>query len=491
MNTLFKALSASTLLLCACTADDILYTQYRVFYKNSFVTPSGSILESAGFSDTVKYVSDCEATITGLFEYTDHDEIVRYGHCWSRGTNPPVIDKDSSNCTFNNFNSKSSDNFESYINDLDYETVYSVRSFIITANGTVGYNPNITRFTTSEPHDQWYDHGTLTEKLRADGFAVSTVIDDDTVTFFGLGRNAGQCYCDVYRFDSRTGEYKQIRDFPGNSRWGVAAFILNYTDIDSKTNMQYLYVGLGCSDPQGKNNYETDFYVYDIKKGSWKEVRSNFKDHLGESFTGNPRTGSVSFSLGDLGFVGLGENASGACHKDFYVFLMERDNNNIPNPTRGYFYTMTQPFEYGELTGASTFTINDNVYIVGGKDNNGNYHNDLIHCILQEGSTNDDAPYFFRWEKKRQFPGNPRAFGTAMAVNGYGYFGTGENSKGLYSDFYRYDPTSDSWSQRADYYKKVSHSFAISGNDRCYIGAGYVGENSDDKYINNLWEYRP
>ena len=53
MKTLKTAFTATVLLMCACTADDALYSEYRVFLKNSFVTPSGTILESAAFGDTL------------------------------------------------------------------------------------------------------------------------------------------------------------------------------------------------------------------------------------------------------------------------------------------------------------------------------------------------------------------------------------------------------------------------------------------------------
>ena len=81
MKTLLTLFSASAMLMCACTADDNLYSHYRVFFKNAFVTPSGTILESAGFGDTIKDVYDRGATVQGYFEYSDPDEIVKYGHC--------------------------------------------------------------------------------------------------------------------------------------------------------------------------------------------------------------------------------------------------------------------------------------------------------------------------------------------------------------------------------------------------------------------------
>ncbi|MBR6178226.1 MAG: hypothetical protein IKQ70_10145 [Bacteroidales bacterium] len=497
MKTLLTLFSASAMLMCACTADDNLYSQYRVFFKNAFITPAGSILESAGFSDTVKSVYDRGATVNGYFEYTDPDEIVKYGHCWSANSNIPVINSDSSNCTFFDYNSQQSTDFESSLSGLNFETEYYIRSFIITKSGTIGYNPNITKFTTSQPHDEWFacsePKSRLSDNVRADGFSVTTVVDGDTITYFGLGRNAGQCFSDVYMFSSKSKKIVSLPPFKGRARWGVSAFVLNYTDYIQNVPVLCLYVGLGCSDPEGKTSYEKDFYVLDLtKKDRWEEVRSNYKDRQGPPFTGNERTGSVSFALGELGFLGLGENASGACHNDFYVFIMERDNNNMPNLKRGYFYTMTQPFAYGELTGASSFIIGDNAYIVGGKDNDGKYHTDLIHCILKEGTQKDDAPYYFMWEKKQAFPGDARAFGASMAVAGYGYYGTGENNDRLYSDFYRYDQANNDWLRCESFpYKNVSHSFGISGNDRCYLGGGYTGENSDSKYENFLWEYRP
>ena len=206
----------------------------------------------------------------------------------------------------------------------------------------------------------------------------------------------------------------------------------------------------------------------------------------------------------------MGENDLGACFNDIYVFMMEKDQNNWPIPNRGIFNRMSNEFEYGGRTGGSAFVIGESVYITGGRNDKGECYKDLIQgTFVNPGSREANAPYYFNWKKKKQFPGTPRAFAACATVGGYAYYGTGEsgNKKQLFSDFYRYDAGNDTWTSCADYkngeYQNapgdqneqidpaVSRSFSLTGNDRCYIGSGYIGENNDTKYVNYLWEYRP
>ena len=515
MKTLPTALYTTALLLSACTADDNLFSDYRVFFKNSFVTNTGTLFQSAALGDSVQHVSDKNAIIKGYFEYTDPEEISRYGHCWVKGGTTPIISNDSANCTIYDFRKRQTGEFESFINGLMHETEYSVRSFIITDNGTVGYNPQVTRFVTTEPHDEWFSCPNLTNQLRCDGVSVSTVINGDTISFFGLGRNASTCFADFYQFNSKTGQITRLKDFPGKARWGAVAFALSYTDRISKEEVQCVYVGLGSSDSDG-SNYENDFYVYRLDKSRWEKVQYIWHNQDGEdvytnAFTADGRTGSIAFSIDEYGFVGMGENAIGACYNDIYVFMMERDHNKWPMPNRGYFYTMSNIFPFGGRKGASAFVIDKSVYIIGGQNDKGECYKDLIQGnFINPGSPESSTAFNFNWAKRKQFPGSPRAFAACATVGGYAYYGTGEggNKGKLFSDFYRYDAGNDTWTscteykngeyqdapgyhQNAQIAPAVSRSFTLTGNDRCYIGSGFVGEDSNIKFVNYLWEYRP
>ena len=60
-----------------------------------------------------------------------------------------------------------------------------------------------------------------------------------------------------------------------------------------------------------------------------------------------------------------------------------------------------------------------------------------------------------------------------MTVDGKGYFGTGYDGSNKLSDFWEYDPTANSWTQKADFpggarYDAVA--FGVSGKG--YIGCG-------------------
>lgn len=74
-----------------------------------------------------------------------------------------------------------------------------------------------------------------------------------------------------------------------------------------------------------------------------------------------------------------------------------------------------------------------------------------------------------------------------MAVGSKGYFGTGYDGSNKLSDFWEYDPTSNSWTQKADFpggarYDAVA--FGISGKG--YLGCGY-----DGNYLKDFYSFNP
>ena len=59
------------------------------------------------------------------------------------------------------------------------------------------------------------------------------------------------------------------------------------------------------------------------------------------------------------------------------------------------------------------------------------------------------------WEKRADFGSNARHRGTGLSIGNKGYFGLGHyNGAGpniVMSDWWEYDPATNSWSQKADY----------------------------------------
>jgi len=107
------------------------------------------------------------------------------------------------------------------------------------------------------------------------------------------------------------------------------------------------------------------------------------------------------------------------------------------------------------------------------------------------------SPASNSWTQKANIPGSVRRNAVAFNIGNYGYVGTGIDSTNASSgvtlkDFWRYDPTINEWSQRANY--------PGAGNNGVYFatafvvdGKGYIcgGKTGPSIYVYDLWQYDP
>lgn len=92
------------------------------------------------------------------------------------------------------------------------------------------------------------------------------------------------------------------------------------------------------------------------------------------------------------------------------------------------------------------------------------------------------------WTQQADMPGPGRHHPVNFVLDGYGYAATGTTtSAGTSDDFYRYDPTSNSWEILPDF-PGPDRSYAYGG---AYNGKGYLGFGIAGIYLNDLWEYDP
>lgn len=506
---------AAALLITSCGMDYEQYASFDVYYPNAFVTANETVLESAALRDTCLYVSDNEINIQGGFEYAA-DDVIGYGHCWVKGNYEPTINKDSSNCKiYENF-INSGDRFKTLISDLDHETSYSIRSFVITRDGNIGYNPEITKVTTATPHDKWFDEGFMmadaqTLPKRSDGVSITAIIDGDTITYFGLGRNGSNCFKDFYCYSSQTQTYKQVHDMPV-ALWGAAGFYLD-TEDKNQNRIRRIYVCTGCRKAEGYSR--TDFlrtaYVYNMERNEWKDVIMSWDGGTSSEmqmdvFMGSGRVGAVGFSLHGYGFVGLGHvehNGQVTYLDDFYTFEMDNDGNGNGIDYRGFFSQMYKPFPNQSRTGASVAVLDETAYITGGIGEKGKNFNEMLRCTFTPPIDGDINAYKFTWHNissKYPMPDDfkGRGFGVSFAMANSIYYGAGEESDGtLHSDFIKYDLTTNTISKCAPFKngnpnetnKEFSRAFVINAGSRAYVGCGFVGGN--EKFVNTRWVYRP
>ncbi len=93
------------------------------------------------------------------------------------------------------------------------------------------------------------------------------------------------------------------------------------------------------------------------------------------------------------------------------------------------------------------------------------------------------------WIKKPDFPGNGRYKIVGFSINNFGYAGLGLSSGKLERDFWKYDPSMETWTQIDSFPapgRIGAASFVINGKGYVAGGETYEGETRTD-----VWEYDP
>ena len=96
------------------------------------------------------------------------------------------------------------------------------------------------------------------------------------------------------------------------------------------------------------------------------------------------------------------------------------------------------------------------------------------------------------WNQKANYGGTARHRCTSFAIGNKGYIGLGHInaiSNILYADFWEYDPSTNSWTQKADFGGGPRyHSYGFSYGNKGYVG---TGREQDGDYTDDLWEFDP
>ena len=94
------------------------------------------------------------------------------------------------------------------------------------------------------------------------------------------------------------------------------------------------------------------------------------------------------------------------------------------------------------------------------------------------------------WTQKADFGGIARFFAVGFSIGTKGYIGTGCNNSGVLKDFWEYNPTSNKWTQKADFggaARGAATGFSIGSLG--YIGTGQGGIQGDN--LQDFWGYNP
>lgn len=153
------------------------------------------------------------------------------------------------------------------------------------------------------------------------------------------------------------------------------------------------------------------------------------------------------------------------------------------------FWTKKNDFSGFKRERAVSFTINDFGYLGTGIDTAEN----VLTDFWKYDATTDS------WTQVADVPGDPRRNAIAFAIGAFGYVGTGINAAEAseptaqpLSDFWQYNPVTNSWVQKASYPgnfgQGVYFSTGFAIDSKGYLCGGKMGPNN---YSNQLWEYKP
>ncbi len=255
--------------------------------------------------------------------------------------------------------------------------------------------------------------------------------------------------CPLVPIDSVFNEnWQQRPDLPGQGRSYASSFAIN----------DKYYLGMGYNGVTSVN----DFWEYNLNTGVWTQI-TDFP---------MPIAISVCFTLNGKGYCGTGfDTGTNTFHKSFYEF--DPGNNS---------WTAIAEFPGAARAGAVAFTINGKAYVGTGGSTNVSY-NDFYEY---DPSNNT-------WTPIADFAGGTRAGAVGFSINQKGYVGLGSpiiDSDAISpSDMYEYDPTSDTWLQKANF-EGTARTFAVGFG---LLGKGYVGTGGQSNNYNSqdFWKFDP
>lgn len=273
-------------------------------------------------------------------------------------------------------------------------------------------------------------------------------------------------------------------DFPSTARYAAFSFAIGTTG----------YVGTGF-DASGNRN---DFWDYDTQTETWSQ-KTDFSGFLANGTTGVHIRNNVSFVIGSLAYVGMGENTTHVVEYNSATNVWTVKASIIGTSsavgvafaigTKGYFRTGDSPsmtdgtgfWEYDQVNNtwaqkvdlllvrrsASGFAIGSKGYLGTGLDGANAVHRDFYEY----------DPGANTWTQKANYGGTARFSGVGFASATKGYIGLGYDALAGEKHFWEYDPTNDTWTKILDFpgaHRSQAIGFAVGEN--LYVGLGNFGD---------------
>lgn len=281
--------------------------------------------------------------------------------------------------------------------------------------------------------------------------AASFTTDGSTYVIGGYVNPSVGFVNNGYKFD---GSWSAMAEFPGEARHEAVGFAID--------GMGYIGTGHNMDDDF------TDFYRYNAANDEWEQVAD---------FPGDARYGAVAFSLGNYGYVGLGREKGGA--RDFVDFYRYDPSNNTWQEID------TPPFN-AKRAYAFAFVIGDKAYVGGGRaGNSANLPGDFVSF---DGSNWQQLNPLERNDDDHTYDARKYAAAT-FTVGNYGYVVSGRNANTITSTVWKYEPSSDTWTDKHQALITDAREKAIgfTFNGKGYITTGVNGSG----VLDNTYEFTP
>lgn len=261
--------------------------------------------------------------------------------------------------------------------------------------------------------------------------------------------------------DSDEDEWFQKAAFKGPITSSAASFMIN--------NIAYITTG-ATTTAGGKTAYVAETYAYDAASNTWTEKKT---------FPGSARIGAIGFSIGNIGYVGAGNDGTNNL-TDFYKY----------DPTSNT-WSAIAPLPIA-VNSAVAFSINGVGYVGTGS------------TTISSGKSNTSAFFKYNptanaWEAIADIPYTEKpnaAF--SFVVNNVAYVGGGATAGGTaIKDFYKFDPSkANPWEKLNDlnrddnsytYNLTRSNASAFVINGTPFVVGGSNG--TTGTAINSVWKY--
>lgn len=184
-------------------------------------------------------------------------------------------------------------------------------------------------------------------------------------------------------------------------------------------------------------------------------------------FPGAGRTNLVAFTIGNKGYVGLGDS-NGPEYNDLYEYDAVTDS-----------WTKMANMPVNSRTRATAIVAGGKAYIICGAQSPTSLLNEVWEF---DPSTNS-------WSPKADFPPIGRVFAAGFSINNMIYFGTGQGTmvggNNTYKDWWEFNPATNIWTAKKDVpFGYISNAQAFTIGSKCYFGATPYSSPS-----NGFWEY--